>query len=328
MLSVGPRGLQRFGRMAARIKAMSETPSAAQGSFGSASRVRFEVPTDRVGETLSVFRPACLPGTEFWHVRNSDRHWQMVHDTFTACLVLEPTQTLRAEWQYRSVRQQITAGQMQLMEPGEAHRTTYVSEPASFFVVFFKPGVIQEAAVQFESPRSVHLRACQVQEPRLLAAFRELHACLTSVQDPFDLECQLSESALRLLEASAEAPPRVRLPEAHQVGIRRARACLEGEFRKGVSLDALAKHAGMSKHHFARSFSSAVGLPPHRYLLLLRLRAAQRHIEAGESIAEAATLSGFADHSHFTRKFRKLFGFTPSTWAGLSRRSRAFSSGV
>ncbi|HEX7453185.1 MAG TPA: hypothetical protein VF294_12905, partial [Polyangiaceae bacterium] len=87
-----------------------------------------DVETDRPGERLSIHRLSRLPGVEFWSVRDSMRLWAMHHDTFTASLV-GGKPTMNASWSYRGRKQDVSAGHMQLMEPGEAHKTTSVSEP-------------------------------------------------------------------------------------------------------------------------------------------------------------------------------------------------------
>jgi hypothetical protein len=101
-----------------------------------------EVETDRPKERLSIHRVSRLPGVEFWSVRDSTRLWAMHHDTFTASLVAGKP-SMNASWHYRGRKHEVTAGHMQVMEPGEAHKTTSVSEPASFFVIWWHPDVLQ-----------------------------------------------------------------------------------------------------------------------------------------------------------------------------------------
>ena len=49
-----------------------------------------------------------------------------------------------------------------------------------------------------------------------------------------------------------------------------------------------------------------------------RLERAKGLISAGESIAEAAFASGFADQAHLNRHFKKALGMTPGRFAALS----------
>jgi AraC-like DNA-binding protein len=40
-------------------------------------------------------------------------------------------------------------------------------------------------------------------------------------------------------------------------------------------------------------------------------------MRAGDSLAEAAFASGFADQSHMTRQFHRTYGITPGRWREL-----------
>jgi AraC-like DNA-binding protein len=43
----------------------------------------------------------------------------------------------------------------------------------------------------------------------------------------------------------------------------------------------------------------------------------------GETLAEVAVATGFADQSHLTRHFKKAFGMTPGGWAAMLGREMA-----
>jgi AraC-like DNA-binding protein len=90
---------------------------------------------------------------------------------------------------------------------------------------------------------------------------------------------------------------------------------IEAHAEEALDLDRLAGLAAMSKYHFLRSFRRAVGQPPYRYLLGLRLRRAAEALARGrESVAAVALGAGFGDLSTFNRRFRALFGTTPLGW--------------
>ena len=84
---------------------------------------------------------------------------------------------------------------------------------------------------------------------------------------------------------------------------------------EGLSLDDLARAAGLSKYHLVRLFHHAVGLPPHQYLLRVRIERARKLIAAGWPVSSVATEVGFADQSHFTRVFRSVLRTTPAAYA-------------
>ncbi|MGO9852079.1 MAG: helix-turn-helix transcriptional regulator [Steroidobacteraceae bacterium] len=86
------------------------------------------------------------------------------------------------------------------------------------------------------------------------------------------------------------------------------------------AIEALASHAGLSVHHFARAFKQRVGVPPHRYLLEQRIQKAAELLKATEEpLASIALSVGFADQSHFSRSFHWLEGQTSSQFRRAHR---------
>jgi AraC-like DNA-binding protein len=63
-----------------------------------------------------------------------------------------------------------------------------------------------------------------------------------------------------------------------------------------------------------RLFRERTGLPPHALQVAHRVRAARRLLEAGETIAETAAATGFADQSHLHRHFQRSLGLTPGEY--------------
>lgn len=76
----------------------------------------------------------------------------------------------------------------------------------------------------------------------------------------------------------------------------------------------LAGSAAMSPFNFARVFQRLVGVPPHRYLLLARLRAAAAMLDEGSSVTAACFACGFSSPGHFGRLFAREFGALPSAF--------------
>lgn len=117
-----------------------------------------------------------------------------------------------------------------------------------------------------------------------------------------------------LVLASGEVPA-TGLPPQDARRISRALRHIEAHAEDALDLDRLAGIAAMSKYHFLRSFRRAVGQPPYRYLLTLRMRRAALSLAQGEeSVASVALGAGFGDLSTFNRRFRQLFGTTPQRW--------------
>ncbi|KXG80371.1 AraC family transcriptional regulator [Pseudomonas mosselii] len=81
-----------------------------------------------------------------------------------------------------------------------------------------------------------------------------------------------------------------------------------------LSLDRLARLAGMGRYQLIRAFSLATGMTPHAYLLNARVNKARQLLRQGQPLAEVAYGLGFADQSHFQRVFKAHAGVTPGTY--------------
>src|SRR5687768_13377677 len=91
-----------------------------------------------------------------------------------------------------------------------------------------------------------------------------------------------------------------------------AKAYLAANLSMGVTLEEVASAVNAS-FNFARMFQQQTGLPLHRYLTLLRLRASLELIAGRNADLTSIALDlGFSSHSHFTDVFRREFGETPS----------------
>lgn len=97
-----------------------------------------------------------------------------------------------------------------------------------------------------------------------------------------------------------------------------ARHTLDDDYASDHTLAHLARDAGMSPFHFARVFRELTGLPPHRYLLQRRLRAAANRLRGGASVTDACFAVGFSSLSHFIHAFRRQFGVVPSRFTAGS----------
>ena len=94
---------------------------------------------------------------------------------------------------------------------------------------------------------------------------------------------------------------------------------LESACAEDVGLEELARLAGCSPCRLNRLFARAVGMPPHEYQVLQRVRLAKACIRKGLSLAESAAEAGFSDQSHMTRCFSRVMGMTPGIFAAGAR---------
>jgi AraC family transcriptional regulator len=104
-------------------------------------------------------------------------------------------------------------------------------------------------------------------------------------------------------------------------GMRRLRDFIEAALDADLSLDRLAREAGVSAHTLPRAFLRAFGETPHQYVLHRRLaRARELLIGTDLPIVEIALATGFSSQSHLASAFRRLTGVTPGEYRKESGR--------
>lgn len=77
-------------------------------------------------------------------------------------------------------------------------------------------------------------------------------------------------------------------------------------------LEELARRTALSTVAFNDAFKRATGLPPHAFLLDLRVKAAARDLQSPKvSVAEVAKHYGFSSPQHFATAFKRIMGVSP-----------------
>jgi YesN/AraC family two-component response regulator len=74
----------------------------------------------------------------------------------------------------------------------------------------------------------------------------------------------------------------------------------------------LASDMALSKIQLHRRFKSVMDVSPGEFIRLTRLKTAYQHLTSGiNNVSEIVLMTGFENHSHFTKIVKKQFGKTP-----------------
>ncbi len=95
-------------------------------------------------------------------------------------------------------------------------------------------------------------------------------------------------------------------------------ARLQRDYAEPLQIASLARAAGLSIAQLERHVAQLYRVTPRQLLARTRLDAALALLTAGEtSVAAVAHACGYADHSAFTRQFRRSTGVSPREWRAL-----------
>src|SRR6185312_8821876 len=90
---------------------------------------------------------------------------------------------------------------------------------------------------------------------------------------------------------------------------------MRDDVRGELSLSEFAQSVNLSVWRLSHIFKSDVGMPPIKYLRLLRMERAKGLLESSFlSVKEIAFQVGLNDESHFVRDFKSTYGFSPTSY--------------
>ena len=95
--------------------------------------------------------------------------------------------------------------------------------------------------------------------------------------------------------------------------IRKSIAYLNAHYAERVTVETLAEKSHYSVAQFRKLFTKLTQMSPARYITQVRVNAARTLLTTTDKrITDIAAETGFCDHSHFIKQFRKITGKTPN----------------
>jgi AraC-like DNA-binding protein len=124
----------------------------------------------------------------------------------------------------------------------------------------------------------------------------------------------------------AQAAQHLPLPDVMEV----LKAYLRDHLAEQIRIKHLASLVALSPFYFVRTFKQHVGVPPHQYLIGVRMeRACELLATSTLSATQICPRVGFTTLSHFTNTFRRHTGMSPIAYrrAVADRTAQARSEG-
>lgn len=209
--------------------------------------------------------------------------------------------------------------QILILPPGTAHSIAW-RRRAGLAVIHASPIWAQSAVAALPSvPALDPFSAYALCDPLIGGLLSDLAVRCQSAEprNRVELLAHGTLLAARILQAKAND---LRRPSGGSVILgpeTKARVCgfIASNLAEKITIPALAREARLSVSHFTVVFKATTGLTPEQYILRSRLWWARTEIETGtRTICEIAYATGFADHSHLTVQFKRLFGAPPKAF--------------
>jgi AraC family transcriptional regulator len=258
------------------------------------------------GDGWTVADVVCTSGPQ-------DRPFEEQHFHYSIAMVVA------GSFEYRTPRGDalMTPGSLMLGNEGQCYECGHRHAAGDRCVSFwYAPEYFEQLAVDAGARGGIGFRSARL--PALAAmsplVARAAAGAVGSAEVPWEeLAVTLAVSALAADQGSrADANG---LPPTATARVTRTIRAIERHPDAGLSLQRLARGAGLSPYHFLRTFERLTGVTPHQYIRRARLRdAAIRLADAPAKIVDVALDCGFGDVSNFNRAFRAEFGVTPTGW--------------
>jgi len=217
------------------------------------------------------------------------------------------------------------AGRLCVVEPGVVHAGCQATKDGWRYRMFYpSPALITD---RLEHARREHVDGGWgigrhvIDDPELYREFLTLHLSSQLKEPLLERETRIGEFVRRLFARHGNFSPERKHPRRAPRIVARIREYLHSMCQQQVRIADLARAAGVSATHVVRTFSAATGMPPHAYLVSLRVERAKTLLRDGLSLAEAALEAGFCDQSQLTRHFKRLTGVTPGRFAAQTSTS-------
>lgn len=211
----------------------------------------------------------------------------------------------------RSVR--LGPGWLLYKPPEQKHWNEFEGGGAATLRFAFETGALGE--VETFLPNRLHM----ARSPHIDVLARRVNDELAR---PDGLSAALVQAlAWELLTAIARARSRGE-SDSRRAALRCA-SIIDREFGRRLALSPLADELGVDRSTLARQFRAVHGCSVGEYLMRRRVRFVAEALEqpAEASLAKLAQEAGFADQSHLTRTFRRVYGRTPGQWRARHRRT-------
>ena len=243
---------------------------------------------------------ACYTTYEF------PRHW---HDTYVIEVIERGEDTCECQGKACSAR----AGDIIVINPHEVHTGRPLGVTPLKYRCFYPTIEIMKEVSHLDSSEFAPHFPNVISDPPLARLLQQVHRASNDPGETLQSQTSLYSALRRLVGRHGRGNSSVEVSHQH-CNMKNLKAYLSDNFSKNITLRDLSQVSGMSPFHLLRTFRATVGLPPHEYLMSIRIERAKALLTRGYDIAHVACETGFYDQSHFNKHFKRILGITPGQY--------------
>lgn len=204
----------------------------------------------------------------------------------------------------------VSRGSVVITRPYEYHRCIRHSRIGHDHLwITFSAAQEEDYLWAFFDRKKGHRNLIVLEEAELNRLCRVIDRLIDGEQDPLQQRI-LTLQLFHILNQGKSKEPMTdleKLPPDVQTALR----YMEEHLAEELDIRLLAQVSNVSVNTLERHFKQTIGTLPVETLRDKRLFASLQLLRSGETVANAASKSGFPDYSHYIQLFRKRFGITP-----------------
>lgn len=243
------------------------------------------------------------------------------HDCFALGMTTYGVQRFRCKGkQYAS-----QVGDFVLFNPDEDHDGSRGTPDGFRYTIWYLPESFVDTCKDLDAGLAgkPYFQAPHTTDRRLASVFVRLsQSLLTTPSESLRAETMMRTFVGQMLSRHGERPvPAAAFRQPNTAHLGWVKDYIQANFQRDLTVAELADIAGLSRAHFTRAFTAAFHSPPHVYLNTVRIMQAQTFMRLGMPLATVAVECGFADQSHFNRRFKGSVGASPAGWLQMTGRT-------
>lgn len=237
-----------------------------------------------------------------------DRH---AHETFSIGAITAGS----CNYLNGRTRQQIRAGSVVLMNPGDVHACNPIGDARWSYRMLYVDvpwltAIQQEVGITRD--RFLPFLTTATMQRELYIGLNRLYEVLVDEEtDALEKhEATLAFMTAAQLSLISRQEPVTCTPR----GAARAAEFIRENFKRPLSLREICSAANLSPSYLIRAFKREYGMTPHAYVVNCRIEFSRAQLRKGLPIAAVACEAGFADQAHLQRTFKRMVAATPAQY--------------